>query len=180
MAQVVDSYLNHLNEDFSFVNKVFKANILSKIGNEVKDSVQGNRINVPKLQQALKPIPSVSQDKIKTFLSKYLPNFNHNQMIAKKYFDNKYPEKPNNDTASTISAMLVAADDSKTIQNSIKDVNRVYSRGGSGGGAFVLMIIGIFVTVGAFSIEGLEFKIKALAIALGALLILSSFKSLAS
>jgi len=180
MTVLLHNYIEHLEEDFSFTNKVFKGNILKKITSDVKDSVQGKSVNKASLNAALKNIPVIGEDRIKNFLAKYIPNFEHNQILAKNYFNKKYPSKTTNDTIATATAIINASNDKKTIQNSIKDVDRVYSRGGSGGGAFVLMLIGIFVTMGAFSFEDIEFKTKAMAIALGALLMIASIKSLGS
>lgn len=176
----IKGYLDYLNEDFSFTSKVFKSNVLKKISDDVKNSIQGNKVDKSSLDKSLKQIPVIAEDRIKNFLAKYIPNFEHNQMLARNYFDKKYPSKTTNDTIATATAIINASNDKKTIQNSIKDVDRVYSRGGNGGGAFVLMLIGIFVTMGAFSFEEIEFKTKAMAIALGALLMIASIKSLGS
>ena len=35
MGGTLDTYMDHLNEDFSFVNKVFKANVLKKIADKM-------------------------------------------------------------------------------------------------------------------------------------------------
>ncbi len=75
--------------------------------------------------------------------------------------------------------MIASANDKYSIQDTIKHADKVYSYGdSSGGGAFVLILVGMFITAGVFSIEGLEFKHKALGVALGALSIIAAFRSL--
>jgi hypothetical protein len=179
----VNKYLNHLNEDFTFVNKVFKLNLLKKTLNTVKSSVTGKTVNKSAYLNALKPIPSMSQDKIDTFLSKYLPNYIHNKMVANKYFNKKYPAKQEtNDAVASVTGMIASIDDKKSVQDSIKQTDRAYSYAGTsgGGGSFVLMMMGIGVSSAAYYLENQEFKHRALAFALGVLLILSSIKSLLS
>jgi len=177
--ETVDSYLENLNEDFSFVNKVFKAKLLSKISKEVKSSVKGNVVNMSKLNAALKPIPVLAQDKINNFLMKYVPNYDHNFQIAKKFFDKNHPDKlEKNEKVASMAALITVADNKKTIQGTTRDLNRSYSRGGTGGGAFIIFVLGLFGIIGAFSIDYLTPGMKALALVLGGLLILASIKSL--
>jgi len=179
----VNKYLNHLNEDFTFVSKAFKGNVLKKITNGVKSSVSGKTLNVPKFIKALKPIPVIEQAKIDNFLAKYLPNYMHNKMVAKKHFDKKYPDrKETNDAVAATSSMIAAVDDKKSIQDGIKQIDRAYSYAGTsgGGGAFIIMMIGIGVSTAAYYLENQEFKHRAMAFALGILLILAAFKSLIS
>jgi len=179
--QILNNYLNILNEDFSFISKAFKSTTIKNISNKVKSSIVGNRVNKSMLNTALIPIPSIKQDKINNFLAKYLPNFDNNYSVAKYFFDNKHPTKKFNDTVSSVSAIIISVDNKKSINDSIKSVDKLYSmHGGSGGGAFLLMIIGLFITIGIFSFEGIEPTQKAAAIAVGALLILASVKSLGS
>lgn len=173
-----ERYLKNLNEDFSFNPKKLKANIVKKISQNVKSSINGNRVNKPMLMRALKPIPSLSSEKIDNFADKYLPNYKQNKQIALNYFNKKYPGKENNDIIAKTAGMIASGKDDKSIQMSIKDVDRVYSRGGQGGGAFVLMVMGLFAAAGAWSFDELDIKMRGLAFALGGLLILASFKSL--
>jgi len=175
-----DRYLEKLNEDFSFTKKVFKANVISKIVKDVKQSVKGKTVNKSALDKALKPIPKLSLERIDKLLGKFLPNFNHNKMLALKHFNKKYPTKKTNDGIASATAMIASGNDKYSVQDSIKQADRVYAYGGggSGGGAFVLMLIGMFVATGAFSFESIDFKQKALMVALGALLIIVAFRSL--
>lgn len=173
-----ETYLTKLNEDFSFNPKKIKASIVKKVSQGVQNSISGNRVNKPMLLKALKPIPVVRPEKIDSFLDKYLPNYRQNKHIASNYFTKKYPDNQNNDIVATTAGMIASAKDDKSIQMSIKDVDRVYSRGGQGGGAFVLMVMGLFAAAGAWTFDEFDLKARGLAFALGALLILSSFKSL--
>jgi len=173
-------YLDHLNEDFSFIQKAFKGKLLAKIGKEVKDSVKGKSLNMSKLQKALKPIPMVSQDKINNFLVKYIPNYDHNLRVAKSFFDKKHPDKTEtNERVASVAALIASANDKKSIQDTTRDLNRSYSRaGGTGGGAFIVFILGAFLMAGAFQAEFLTGGMRAMAFALGALLMVASFRSL--
>lgn len=171
----VNKYLNHLNEDFSFVNKVFKGNVIAKAAKGVKDSVKGNSVNQAALDKALKPIPAIEPAKIDIFLGKYLPNFKHNKMVALKHFNKKHPAKKHNDTMATVSGMIASADDKNSVQDSIKMTDKVYSYNN---GSFVLMLIRLFASVDAFSLDQSDFKQRAMVFALGALLIIKSFRSL--
>jgi len=175
----VEIYLDSLNEDFSFVQKVFKGTTLKKIGQSVRNSIKGKSVNMSKLDRALKPIPVLSQDKINNFLVKYIPNYDHNLRVAKSFFNKKHPDRSEeNERVAAIAAMITSTNNKKTIQDTARDLNRSYSRGGTGGGAFVLFVIGIFVISGAFTLEFVTGEMKLLAIALGALLMIASVKSL--
>jgi hypothetical protein len=48
----LNNYLNHLNEDFTFVSKAFKGNVLKKITNGVKSSVSGKNIECTKIHES--------------------------------------------------------------------------------------------------------------------------------
>ncbi len=175
------TYLDTLNEDFSFIQKVFKGKLLTKIGKEVKDSVKGKTINASKLQKALKPIPIIAQDNINKFLVKYIPNYDHNLKVAKSFFNKKHPDKTEtNDRVAAAAALIASSNDKKSIQDTTRDLNRSYSRaGGTGGGAFIVFILGAFVLGGAFQTEiYITAEMRAMAFALGALLMVASFKSL--
>ena len=57
-------YLEYLDEDFTVVNKVFKANAIQGIFKKLKKSVKGKNINMAGVSTALKRIPVLTQDKI--------------------------------------------------------------------------------------------------------------------
>ncbi len=61
--KTIDSYLNQINEDFSFVNKIFKGNIIAKVVKNVTNSVKGKPVNKAALDKALKPIPVIPPKK---------------------------------------------------------------------------------------------------------------------
>jgi len=178
--KTTNNYLNQLNEDFSFINKIFKGNLIAKVAKGVTNSIKGKTVNKAVLDKALKPIPAIAPKKIETFLEKHLPNFKHNKIIALKYFNKKYPTKQQtNDPLASATSIITAANDKYSIQDSIKRADKVYSYGGGGGGgAFVLILIGMFVAAGVFSIDVFTFKDKALGVILGALLIIVAFRSL--
>jgi len=180
MNTVVPAYLNYLNEDFSFIKKAFKGNVLAKIGKKVKDSVSGKKVNLAKLDAALKPIPAISQDKINNFLAKYMPNYNHNFAIAKGYFNKRHPDKTEtNEKVAAVAALISSGSDKKSINDTIRDLDRSYSRhGGTGGGAFVAFVIGAFMIAGAWQMDYVPGEFRALAYALGALIMVASVRSL--
>ena len=91
MGGTLDTYVEHLNEDFTFAKKVFKANVLKSIATKMQKSVKGQNINIPALKAALKPIPSMTQEKINVFMDKYVPNYKANYNTSKRHFDKKYP-----------------------------------------------------------------------------------------
>ena len=151
---LTDDYLNYLEEDFTFVNKVFKAPLLKSITQKIKKSAKGNRINIPALKAALKPIPVITQEKINLFLDRYIPNYKINYNTTKKYFDKKYPTAKNTDAMSGITVIASALDNKKTLKDQIKRTERLYksSLGTSGaGGAFIRFLIGMALTMTVFS-----------------------------
>jgi len=155
---LTDNYLDYLEEDFTFVNKVFKAKLLKGIAKKIKGSVRGNKINISALKSALKPIPVITQDNINRFLDKYVPNYTTNYNITKKYFDKKYPTEKNTDTMSGVTVLIAAVDKKRTLKDQIKRTERLYSSslGTSGaGGSFVIFLIGLALTMTIFSVPEL-------------------------
>jgi len=157
MGGTLDTYMDHLNEDFSFVNKVFKANVLKKIADKMKKSVKGNNVNVPALTAALKPIPAMGQDKINKFLDKYIPNYMGNYNTAKRHFNKKYPANQNNDAMAGVVAASTGIDKKRTLQDNIKNADRVYSRAVLTGipGGFIVMLLGMGILMGAVNMPEL-------------------------
>jgi len=152
--ETVDDYLVYLDEDFNFVNKVFKANLLKNITKKVKRSVKGNKVNVPALKTALKPIPVLTQDKINKFLDKYAPNYTPNYNVAKKHFDKKFPDRKDNDILAGFTAAATSIDKKRTLQDNLKKVDRLYrsSLGTSpAGGLLILLIVGMGLTMTSWS-----------------------------
>jgi len=174
----VDKYFEYLDEDFDFVNKVFKASLIKNILQKIKTSVKGNQVNIPAIKAALKPIPSMSQDKINKFLDKYVPNYTPNYNTAKKYFDVKFPTGKNNDVLAGFTAASTAIDKKRTLKDNIKKIDRIYRSdlGSSPAGAgFVILLAGITVAMTAFSVPELFDSIvtQGLAVLVGILLMLS-------
>ena len=158
IMSLTDNYLDYLEEDFTFVNKVFKAKLLKGIAKKIKGSVRGNKINISALKSALKPIPVITQDNINRFLDKYVPNYTTNYNITKKYFDKKYPTEKNTDTMSGVTVLIAAVDKKRTLKDQIKRTERLYSSslGTSGaGGSFVIFLIGLALTMTIFSVPEL-------------------------
>jgi len=171
--KTTNNYLNQLNEDFSFVNKIFKGNLIAKVVKGVTNSIKGKTVNKAVLDKALKPIPVIAPEKIEKFLEKHLPNFKHNKTIALKYFNKKYPTKQQtNDPLASAASIVTASNDKYSIQYSIKHADKIYSYGSK---ALVLIFITIFITAGVFS-QNVFIENKALGVILGALLIIVSFR----
>ncbi|MHA1872726.1 MAG: hypothetical protein ACTSVB_01320 [Candidatus Heimdallarchaeaceae archaeon] len=151
---VTDNYLDYLEEDFTFVNKVFKAPLLKSITQKVKKTVKDNEVNIPALKAALKPIPVIKQEKINIFLDKYIPNYTAKYNSTKKYFDKKYPTAKNTDVISGMTVIASSLDDKKTLKDQVKRTERLYSSslGTSGAGvAFVRLLVGMALTMTVFS-----------------------------
>ena len=177
----VDSYLNHLNEDFDFMQKVFKAKQLQKIVDGIKKNVRGNKVNIKAIKSALKPIPVMTQDKINKFLSKYIPNYSQNYKTSERYFKNKYPSDENMDTLSGVTALVASMDTNTTLQQQLKRSDKLYSSAmgsSGGGGAFVLFVTGLGILMTVFSLDFLQPGTVLLAAILGGLLMLASVMSL--
>ena len=70
-----NEYLQYLDEDFDFENKVFKANLINGIFKKLKKNINGSEVNIDGVKAALKPLPVMTQDKINLFMDKYIPNY---------------------------------------------------------------------------------------------------------
>ena len=149
MGGTLDTYVDHLNEDFTFVKKVFKANLLKRIAIKMQKSVKGNNVNIPALKAALKPIPSMTQDKINVFMDKYVPNYKANYNTSKRHFDKKYPENQNNDAMAGVTAAATGINQKRTLQDNIKHADRVYSKAVLTGipSGFIVMLLGLAVVM---------------------------------
>lgn len=176
----VDNYLEYLQEDFGFEMKVFKAKMLQKIATGIKRNVRGNKVNVDAIKKLLKPLPVMNQEKINKFLSKYVPNYKENYNTSERYFKNKYPTEQNVATLAGATALMASMDKDSSLQQQIKRSDRVYSSNmGSGGGAFVMFVVGLAIMMSVFSIDFLVAGTVWLAVLLGVLLMLLSVLNLA-
>jgi len=180
--EILESYLEDLNEDFGFQMKAFKAKVLQKMSIGIKKNVKGSKVNVPAIKLILKPIPVMTQDRINKFLSKYVPNYKENYNTAERHFKNKYPTGKNIDTLAGATAIMASMDKDSNLQQQIKRSDRVYSStigSSGGGGAFVMFVVGLGIVMAIFSIDFLVAGTVWLAALLGIFLMLVSVLSLA-
>lgn len=176
----LDNYLNNLNEEIAFMTK-FKASFLKKIADKMKKSVKGNKVDISTLKATLKPIPAIGQDKINKLLNRYVPNYQANYNVSKKHFDKKYTTNQNNDAIASMTAAMNAVDQKRSLQDTIKNTDKVYSKAvlmGIPGGAIVALL-GTTVILAAIKMEAF-FDTgggRLLAIVIGVMMIISGVLS---
>lgn len=176
-----NSYLEYLDEDFTMVNKVFKAKLIQGIYKKLKANIKGKNVNMPGVTKALKAIPVVRQDRINIFMDKYVPNYKQNFMIAKRHFDKKYPTEQNTEALAGMTAAITPLDKKKTVQDQIKRTERLYSTLGtsSAGGGIVIFFVGLSVAMAAWSLPEMFESItkQGLAVLVGILLMIAGVKA---
>lgn len=176
-----NDYLEYLDEDFDFVNKVFKANVVKRIFKKIKSNIKGKNINMDGVKTALKPIPVLTQEKINIFMDKYVPNYKQNYAIAKKHFDRKFPTK-DTDALAGMTAAITPLDKKKTLQDQIKRTDRILSSNlgtSSAGGGLVIFFTGITVAMVSWNLPELFDSLtkQVLAVAVGILLMLAGIRA---
>ena len=140
----LNSYLDHLNEEFS-IQSILKPDLLKNTYLKIKKNVKGKNINISGIKKVLKVFPVLSQDQINKILNRKIPNYKTNYELVKKHFKNKFPKEKNPDIAASL---IVTANSitEKPLKETIKKADRIYSSHlgtSSAGGFFVLMILGI-------------------------------------
>jgi len=168
---VLENYIETLNEDFGFQMKAFKAKVLQKMAKGIKQNIKGKTVNVPAIKKILKPIPTMNQEKINKFLDKYIPNYTPNYNTAKRYFKNKYPTEQNVANLAGATALIASMDKNKTLQQHIKRADRIYSKHKK----IDIIIVGLGILMLIFAVVDIASgRMSLLAALLGALLIITS------
>ena len=180
----INSYFEYLNEDFSTIQKVFKADLLKNTFMKLKKNVKGNKINIDGVKKVLKPFPVLSQDQINKILDKKIPNYKYNYEVVKKHFKKKFPKEKNPDVAASLIVTANSMTD-KPLKEIIKRADRLYSSNlgtSSAGGFFVLIILGIGVLMTSIYAGEIfnTFTTRVLVGLLGIFLILSAIVNASS